>query len=62
MLVLSRKKNEKIMIGDDIVLTILKISGSKISIGVEAPKEITIRRGELPDNKVREILTLNEEN
>lgn len=47
MLVLSRKKNERILIGNDIVVTINRIRGSVVSIGVEAPKETRVVRGEL---------------
>lgn len=37
MLVLTRHKNEKLMIGDDIIVTVCEISGGKVRIGVEAP-------------------------
>lgn len=47
MLVLSRKINERIVIGDDIVLTINKVNGCRVAIGIEAPRKVGIRRGEL---------------
>jgi carbon storage regulator len=47
MLVLSRKEGEQIQIGDDIVLTISRIQGNRVSIGIEAPPKVAIRRGEL---------------
>ncbi|MCD0460719.1 carbon storage regulator [Roseiconus lacunae] len=47
MLVLSRKAGEKLMIGDDVVLTINRISGNRVAIGIEAPKDVRIVRGEL---------------
>ncbi|OYP34711.1 carbon storage regulator [Rhodopirellula sp. MGV] len=47
MLVLSRKAGEKLMIGDDVVLTINRISGNRVAIGIEAPKDVRIIRGEL---------------
>lgn len=47
MLVLSRKSNETIKIGDDIEIRILEVKGDSIRIGIEAPKSIDILRGEL---------------
>lgn len=47
MLVLSRKKNEKIVIGDDVVVTVLDIRGDQIQIGISAPREIPIHRMEV---------------
>ncbi|MCC9602578.1 carbon storage regulator [Stieleria sp. JC731] len=47
MLVLSRKAGEKLMIGDDIILTVNRISGNRVAIGIEAPKDVRIVRGEL---------------
>jgi len=47
MLVLSRKLNETIIIGDDIRVTILGIDGDKIKVGVDAPKEVKVFREEL---------------
>jgi carbon storage regulator len=47
MLVLSRTKNERIRLGDSIEVTIIKVSGDKVRIGIEAPSDITILRGEL---------------
>ena len=47
MLVLSRKKNEQIMIGEDIVITIIDVRGDKVRIGIEAPAEIPVHRQEI---------------
>jgi len=47
MLVLSRKTEEKIRIGKDILITILKVQGDQVSIGIKAPKELRIVREEL---------------
>lgn len=47
MLVLSRKKNESIIINDDIKVTIVEIRGDKVRLGIEAPKEIPIHRSEI---------------
>jgi carbon storage regulator len=49
MLVLSRKKNESIVIGDNITIVIVEIRGDKVRLGVEAPKEISVHRREVWD-------------
>jgi carbon storage regulator len=48
MLVLSRKNTEQIRIGDDITVTVLRVQGNKIRIGIEAPENVRVLRGELP--------------
>jgi len=47
MLVLSRKKDEKISIGDNIELTVVEVKGDVVKIGISAPREVKIYRGEL---------------
>lgn len=47
MLVLSRKQDQTVLIGDNIKVTVLKVQGKSIRIGIEAPKDIRILRGEL---------------
>lgn len=49
MLVLSRKKSEKIMIGDDIVVTVVEIRGDKVRIGFDAPDDVSVHRQEVYD-------------
>jgi len=49
MLVLSRKKDQSIMIGDNIVVTVVGIHGDKIRLGVVAPAEIPVHREEVYD-------------
>lgn len=46
-LVLSRKRKETIVINDDIVITVVKIQGGTVRLGIDAPREITVRRSEL---------------
>ena len=47
MLVLSRKESEKIRLGDSIVLTIVRVSGDKVRLGIEAPPNVVVLRDEL---------------
>lgn len=47
MLVLSRKKNESIIIDDNIVITVVEIRGDKVRLGIEAPREVPIHRSEI---------------
>lgn len=47
MLVLSRKRNESIVIDGSIVLTVVEIKGDKVRIGIEAPKEVPVHRREV---------------
>jgi carbon storage regulator CsrA len=48
MLVLTRKYQEQIRIGDNITVTILKVKGNSVRIGIDAPREVRVIRGELP--------------
>lgn len=47
MLVLSRKKTQRLKLGPDIVVTVIDVSGEKVRLGIDAPKEVTILREEL---------------
>ncbi|HMO17280.1 MAG TPA: carbon storage regulator [Oligoflexia bacterium] len=49
MLVLTRKVGERIHIGDNIIVTVTKISGNRITLGIDAPRETKIMRGELQE-------------
>jgi carbon storage regulator len=57
MLVLSRKKNESIVINDEITIVVVEIRGDKVRLGIEAPKEVPVHRRE-----VYEAIKRNEAN
>lgn len=54
MLVLSRQKDETIIIGDDIEITVVDIRGDKVRLGVSAPKHVSVHRKEVYDAIRRE--------
>ncbi len=54
MLVLSRQRDESIIIGDNVVVTIVDIRGDKVRLGIEAPSEIPVHRQEVYDAIQRE--------
>ena len=54
MLVLSRKRDERIVINDNIVITIVEIRGDKVRLGLEAPVEMSVHRQEVYDALQRE--------
>ena len=49
MLVLSRKRNEKIVIGDNITIAVVEIRGDKVRLGITAPEEVSVHRQEVYD-------------
>ena len=49
MLVLSRKEAQRIRLGDSIVISVLRIGGDKVRIGIEAPKDMLVLRDELKE-------------
>ena len=49
MLVLTRKKDEMIVIDDQIIIKILRVQGGRIRLGIDAPTTVPVRRGELPE-------------
>jgi carbon storage regulator len=51
MLILSRRESERICLGDDIVLTIVRVNGDKVRIGIEAPANVKILRNELENHR-----------
>jgi carbon storage regulator len=52
MLVLSRKESERLIIGENIILTIVRLAGGTVRLGIEAPPEVRIRREELRSHNV----------
>lgn len=54
MLVLSREKNEAIVIGDNITIVVVEIRGGKVRLGIDAPKEVPVHRKEVFDAIRRE--------
>lgn len=54
MLVLSRKKNESIVIGENVEVTVLEVRGDKVRLGVKAPRDVTVHRNEVMELIARE--------
>lgn len=54
MLVLSRKKDERIVIGDNITILVVEIRGDKVRLGIEAPREVSVHRQEVYEAIQRE--------
>ncbi len=57
MLVLSRKKQESILIGKDIAITVVEISGNRVRLGITAPVGVTIMRHELLMGLTAEVIS-----
>lgn len=53
MLVLSRKRNESIVIDENIVITVVDIRGDKVRLGIQAPKDVSIHRSEVYEALLR---------
>ena len=62
MLVLSRKKNESIVINNEITIVVVEIRGDKVRLGVEAPREVPVHRREVFDAIQRNLETQGSEN
>jgi|TARA_B100000809_G_C14669916_1_gene362839 carbon storage regulator len=60
MLVLSRKRDERIMIGDQISLLVVDIKGDKVRLGIEAPADVAVHRKEVYEAIQRERALENE--
>jgi carbon storage regulator len=49
MLILSRRVNEKIVIGDDVVISVVEVRGDQVKLGIEAPRNVKVFRQEVFD-------------
>jgi carbon storage regulator len=56
MLVLSRQRDESIVIGDNVIITIVDVRGDRVRLGIEAPREVSVHRREVYDAIQRENL------
>lgn len=61
MLVLSRKTDDEILINDDITIRVLKIKGNTVRLGISAPNDVNIMRGELPRREVEFTFSIEDE-
>jgi len=62
MLVLSRQKDESIIIGDDVEITVVDVRGDKVRLGISAPRNVSVHRKEIYDAIQREKEALKEDN
>ncbi len=56
MLVLSRKQNQRIRVGDSVVVTVVRVSGDKVRIGIEAPNSMRVLREELDEDTTGDVV------
>lgn len=54
MLILTRRVNEKLMVGDDVTVTVLSISGNQVRIGINAPRHVPVHREEIYEKVKRQ--------
>ena len=52
MLVLSRKQSQRIKLGDSIIITVVRVAGDKVRLGIDAPRDMLVLRDELEPHKV----------
>lgn len=57
MLVLSRKQSQRIRLGDSIVITVVRVAGDKVRLGIEAPRDMLVLRDELEPHEVAAVST-----
>jgi carbon storage regulator len=56
MLVLSRKENERIRLGDSIIVTVVRVAGDKVRLGIQAPPHVLVLRDELETFVAQEVV------
>lgn len=61
MLVLSRKKNESIVINDNVIVTVIDVRGDKVRIGIDAPRDVAVHRQEVLEAILNEKLKFSSE-
>ena len=59
MLILTRRAGQALRIGDDIEVTVMAVNGSQVRIGISAPRQIAVDRGEIAERKRRERADAN---
>jgi carbon storage regulator len=59
MLVLSRKKNESIVINDNVIITVVDVRGDKVRLGIEAPRDVSVHRQEVLEAILKEKLKIS---
>ena len=55
MLVLSRKQSQRIRLGDSIVITVVRVAGDKVRLGIEAPRDMLVLRDELEPHEIAAV-------
>ena len=55
MLILSRRVGESVLIGDDVTITVLRVKGNQVRLGVNAPKSVSVQREEMSERIAPEI-------
>lgn len=61
MLILTRRLNETVMIGDDVTVTVLGVKGGQVRVGINAPKDVAVHREEVYERIKHETLMMNRE-
>ena len=59
MLILTRRVGEKIVIGEDVTVTVLSVKGNQVRIGIDAPREVAVNREEIYQRILKEKQALN---